>query len=159
MQLGIFAYTFVRPTVGEVFDAIKAHGLKNTEWNYTAIGMQEVPDAVDYGLAERIRTAAADRGDHGRLGGRLHQPGRPRSGAARSSDATPVRTDSRRPRAWRRQGCALHGEPGSAQHAGTVWVEPFEPAATRLKAMPLEQALGVVYASTREVFDRAGALG
>lgn len=62
MQLGIFAYTFVRPTVEEVFDAIKAHGLKNTEWNYTAIGMQEVPDAVDYELAERIRTAAADRG-------------------------------------------------------------------------------------------------
>ena len=62
MQLGIFAYTFVRPTVEEVFDAIRAHGLKNTEWNYTAIGMQEVPDSVDDALAERIRTTAADRG-------------------------------------------------------------------------------------------------
>ena len=62
MQLGIFAYTFVRPTVAAVFDAIQAHGLKNTEWNYTAIGMQEVPDSIDYGLAKRIRTAAAERG-------------------------------------------------------------------------------------------------
>ena len=43
-------------------------------------------------------------------------------------------------------------------YAGPVWVEPFEPAATRLRAMPLEQALGVVYASTREVLSRAGAL-
>lgn len=43
-------------------------------------------------------------------------------------------------------------------YAGPVWVEPFEPAATRLQAMPLEQALGVVYASTREVLRRAGAL-
>lgn len=62
MRLGIFAYTFVRPTVEAVFDAIRAHGLKNTEWNYTAIGMQEVPATLDEGLVEHIRTAAAERG-------------------------------------------------------------------------------------------------
>lgn len=43
-------------------------------------------------------------------------------------------------------------------YAGPVWVEPFEPAATRLRALPLPQALQVVYASTREVLRRAGAL-
>ena len=43
-------------------------------------------------------------------------------------------------------------------YAGPVWVEPFEPAATRLKALPLAQALQVVYASTREVLSRAGVL-
>lgn len=62
MRLGIFAYTFVRPTVAAVFDAIRAHGLKNTEWNYTAIGLPEVPDTIADGLAEQIRTAAAERG-------------------------------------------------------------------------------------------------
>lgn len=62
MRLGIFAYTFVRPTVEAVFDAIRAHGLKNTEWNYTAIGMQEVPATLDERLIEHIRTAAAERG-------------------------------------------------------------------------------------------------
>ena len=62
MRLGIFAYTFPRPTVAEVFDAIRACGLRRTVWNYTAIGRQEVPDAIDDELAECIRTAAADRG-------------------------------------------------------------------------------------------------
>ena len=62
MRIGIFAYTFVRPTVAEVFDAIKAYGLRHTEWNYTAIGRQEVPDAIDEGLAEQVRASAAQRG-------------------------------------------------------------------------------------------------
>ena len=62
MQLGIFAYTFVRPTVEEVFDAVRAHGMVNTEWNYVAIAQQEVPDQVDPAFAERVRVAAAERG-------------------------------------------------------------------------------------------------
>ena len=62
MQLGIFAYTFVRPTVEQVFDAVRAHGMANTEWNYVAIKQQEVPDQVDPAFAERVRVAAAERG-------------------------------------------------------------------------------------------------
>lgn len=62
MQLGIFAYTFVRPTVEEVFDAVHAHGMANTEWNYVAIAQQEIPDRVDGAFAERVRVAAAARG-------------------------------------------------------------------------------------------------
>ena len=62
MQLGIFAYTFVRPTVEEVFDSIKAHGLEHTEFNFRAIRMQEVPDQIDEAMAQRVRTAAAERG-------------------------------------------------------------------------------------------------
>ena len=62
MQLGIFAYTFVRDSVEEVFDAIDAHGLSLAEWNYVAIRQQEVPDQIDEALATRVRTAAADRG-------------------------------------------------------------------------------------------------
>ena len=62
MQLGIFAYTFVRPTVEEVFDAVRAHGMANTEWNYVAIEQQEVPDEVDPAFAKRVREAASERG-------------------------------------------------------------------------------------------------
>jgi sugar phosphate isomerase/epimerase len=62
MQLGIFAYTFVRPTVEKVLDAIQAHGLAHTEFNFTAIRMQQVPDQIDAALARRVRTAAAERG-------------------------------------------------------------------------------------------------
>ena len=62
MRLGIFAYTFVRPTVEEVFDAVRAHGMANTEWNYVAVEQQEVPDRIDPAFAERVRVAAAERG-------------------------------------------------------------------------------------------------
>ena len=39
---------------------------------------------------------------------------------------------------------------------GPAWVEPFEPAATRLQAMPPEQALQTVSDAALEVFRRAG---
>ena len=41
-------------------------------------------------------------------------------------------------------------------YRGPVWVEPFEPAATRLRAMPLEQALHTLADSAAEVLRRAG---
>lgn len=62
MQIGIFAFTFVRPTVEEVFDSIKVHGLEHTEFSFTAIRMQEVPDQIDKTIAHRVQTAAAERG-------------------------------------------------------------------------------------------------
>ena len=61
MEIGIFAYTFVRPSVHEVFDAIQAHGLTHTEWNYRAVNMQEVPATVDLDFAEKVRRAATER--------------------------------------------------------------------------------------------------
>jgi sugar phosphate isomerase/epimerase len=61
MQLGIFAFTFVRQTVEEVFDSIRFCGLEHTEFNFTAIGMQEVPEQVDEAVARRVRTAASQR--------------------------------------------------------------------------------------------------
>jgi sugar phosphate isomerase/epimerase len=62
MQLGIFAFTFIRPAVEEVFDSIKACGLEHTEFNFTAIRMQEVPDQINEALTQRVRMAAAERG-------------------------------------------------------------------------------------------------
>jgi sugar phosphate isomerase/epimerase len=62
MKLGIFANTFVRSTIEEVFDSVNAYDIKHTEFNFTAIGMQEVPDRIDEATAQRVRTAAAGRG-------------------------------------------------------------------------------------------------
>jgi sugar phosphate isomerase/epimerase len=61
MKLGIFAYTFVRPTVAEVFDAIKSHGLSRTEWSFAAVGLNEVPTAIDHNFAVMVREEAAKR--------------------------------------------------------------------------------------------------
>ena len=62
MQLGIFANTFIRPTVKEVFEQIRAFSLEYTEFNFTAIRMQEVPDQIDVATAGRVRAAADEQG-------------------------------------------------------------------------------------------------
>ena len=41
-------------------------------------------------------------------------------------------------------------------YKGVVSVEPFEPAGSRLRALPLEEALQVVADSVKEVFAQAG---
>jgi sugar phosphate isomerase/epimerase len=62
MKLGIFANTFVRKSIEEVYDCVTSHGIEHTEFNFTAIGMQEVPEQIDESLTERVRAAAAKRG-------------------------------------------------------------------------------------------------
>jgi sugar phosphate isomerase/epimerase len=61
MKLGIFANTFIRKSIEEVYECVTSHGIHHTEFNFTAIGMREVPEQVDDALAERVRTAAAER--------------------------------------------------------------------------------------------------
>ncbi len=40
MRLGIFAKTFTRPTVEEVFDAVRAHGLRCVQFNLSCAECQ-----------------------------------------------------------------------------------------------------------------------
>src|SRR6185436_2860859 len=56
--LGIFAKTFVRPSVEGVFDAVAQHGLRCVQFNFSSAGLPTVPEAVDPPLVERIRRAA-----------------------------------------------------------------------------------------------------
>jgi len=58
MQLGIFAKTFNRPTVEDVFDAIKNNGLNQTQFNMACAGLESVPNYIDPSLADRIRAAS-----------------------------------------------------------------------------------------------------
>jgi sugar phosphate isomerase/epimerase len=58
MQLGIFARTFTRPTVEEVFDAVTRLHLRCVQFNFASAGLPGLPEALPDGLVERIRGAA-----------------------------------------------------------------------------------------------------
>ncbi len=62
MRLGIFARTFSRPTVEEVFDAVKEHGLDCVQFNMSCAGLPSLPDDISPSLAMRIHEAAMSRG-------------------------------------------------------------------------------------------------
>jgi sugar phosphate isomerase/epimerase len=61
MQLGIFARTFARPTVEEVFDAVAWLQFRCVQFNFACAGLPGLPAAIPDGLVERIRGAADER--------------------------------------------------------------------------------------------------
>jgi sugar phosphate isomerase/epimerase len=61
MRLGIFAKTFVRPTLEETLDAVKAHGLDCVQFNMSCAGLASLPDEIDPELCDRIRREMASR--------------------------------------------------------------------------------------------------
>lgn len=62
IKIGIFARTFVRPHVEEVFDCVAGHGIRCVQFNFSAAGRATLPDEIDPALIERIRRAATVRG-------------------------------------------------------------------------------------------------
>lgn len=62
MRPGIFARTFVRPTVEDVFDAVKAHGLSCVQFNLSCAGLPTLPDEIAPSLITRIREASSNSG-------------------------------------------------------------------------------------------------
>jgi len=62
MRLGIFATTFPRNGVGEVFDAIRSHGLELTQFDLAAAGLRTLPDVIPDAVAAAVREVAAARG-------------------------------------------------------------------------------------------------
>jgi sugar phosphate isomerase/epimerase len=60
MQLGIFAKTFARPTVEEVFAAVAKHHLRCVQFNFACAGLPSLPDRIEPEVADRIRKAAAE---------------------------------------------------------------------------------------------------
>lgn len=55
MHIGIMAKTFVRPTLGEVLDAVTSHGLHSVQFNLSCAGLSNMPDRIDPAAADRIR--------------------------------------------------------------------------------------------------------
>ena len=61
MQLGIFARTFARPTVEDVFDAVRARGLRCVQFNMSCAGLPPLPNEIAPSLITRIREASLSR--------------------------------------------------------------------------------------------------
>jgi sugar phosphate isomerase/epimerase len=55
MQLGIFAKTFVRPTLEGVLDAVVGHGLYCVQFNFSCAGLPNLPERVEPGVLAKIR--------------------------------------------------------------------------------------------------------
>jgi sugar phosphate isomerase/epimerase len=55
MQLGIFARTFVRPTLGEVLDAVVQRGFECVQFNFSCVGLPTLPERIEPDLANEIR--------------------------------------------------------------------------------------------------------
>jgi sugar phosphate isomerase/epimerase len=62
MRVGIFAKTFVRNSVEEVFDAVKVHGITSVQFNMSCCGMPSMPDSIEPTLVRRVREGARARG-------------------------------------------------------------------------------------------------
>lgn len=56
MQIGIFAKTFVRPTLAETLEAVVSHGLRSVQFNLACAGLPSMPDRIDPALAATIRS-------------------------------------------------------------------------------------------------------
>ena len=61
MRLGIFSRTFARPTVEDVFDAVRAHGLSCVQFNMSSAGLPPLPDEIATSLITCIREASLSR--------------------------------------------------------------------------------------------------
>jgi sugar phosphate isomerase/epimerase len=62
MQLGIFARTFLRPTLAAVLDAVQAHNLDQVQFNMSCAGLPSMPDTINPDLAISVRREMAVRG-------------------------------------------------------------------------------------------------
>ncbi len=53
-SLGIFAKTFVRPSLEATLDAVVAHGLDTIQFNFACAGMPSMPDSLEPATCEQI---------------------------------------------------------------------------------------------------------
>lgn len=62
MQLGIFARTFVRPSLSEVLDAVQSYGIPELQFNLVCAGLDALPDAISETVCDWIRDEMRVRG-------------------------------------------------------------------------------------------------
>ncbi|MCS6826612.1 MAG: sugar phosphate isomerase/epimerase [Caldilinea sp.] len=61
MWIGIFAKTFMRPTLAETLDAVIGHGIHSIQFNLACAGLPSLPDRIERSTARSIREASAAR--------------------------------------------------------------------------------------------------
>ena len=62
MNVGIFAKTFVRPSLDATLDAVRAHDLDCVQFNLACAGLPTLPDHLDDAVIAQVRQALAVRG-------------------------------------------------------------------------------------------------
>jgi sugar phosphate isomerase/epimerase len=62
MKLGIFAKTYQRPTVEEIFAAAAADGFASVQFNFVSAGLSPMPDVIEPRIIARVRAAAVAAG-------------------------------------------------------------------------------------------------
>ena len=62
MHVGIFAKTFLRPTLEETLDAVAERGVRSVQFNMSCAGLPPLPASIDEDLASRICGALQARG-------------------------------------------------------------------------------------------------
>lgn len=62
MKIGIFARTFMRPTLAATLDAAAQHGIRDVQFNMACAGVPSMPDQIAPALAATIRRELAARG-------------------------------------------------------------------------------------------------
>jgi sugar phosphate isomerase/epimerase len=60
VKIGIFAKTFNRPTIEELFQAIASYGIYTVQFNLTCAGLETLPGNVPSEMIPRISDAAAE---------------------------------------------------------------------------------------------------
>lgn len=55
MRLGIFAKTFVRPTLAETLDAVVSHGLDCVQFNLSCVGLPTLPERIPASVCRQVR--------------------------------------------------------------------------------------------------------
>jgi sugar phosphate isomerase/epimerase len=58
MKIGIFAKTFSRPTIEDLFQAIAGYEIYSTQFNLSCVGLETLPREVSSELVQRITEAA-----------------------------------------------------------------------------------------------------
>src|SRR5262245_5016954 len=58
MNLGIFAKTYDRPTVDDIFAAAAADGFASVQFYFVSAGLSPMPEAIDPAVCARVRAAA-----------------------------------------------------------------------------------------------------
>ncbi len=61
MQIGIFARTFQRSTLGESLDAVVNCGAETVQFNFSCVGLPTLPERIDDALLEQIQVEFSKR--------------------------------------------------------------------------------------------------
>jgi len=62
MQAGIYTNTFIYPTLEEVLEATQRHGFAFIQFDLEAAGLPMLPERIEPGICDRIRTGMLQRG-------------------------------------------------------------------------------------------------